>query len=153
MAKSKFPSCFRIFPNYFIRNSELYSESPATGQVRTWCSWSLDTEQAKRLKWLAQYYVLIIFLQLYYEIKYLILSIWLSKQYGNFTMALGRTGATGKYNPVTKKKIFRNIVISNWMQVSALFLCVPLFVSDIVLLIFSSEYSSCIKYTLCFLRL
>ena len=31
MAKSKFPSCFRIFPNYFIRNSELYSESPATG--------------------------------------------------------------------------------------------------------------------------
>jgi L-asparagine transporter-like permease len=29
MAKSKFPSCFRIFPNYFIRNSELYSESPA----------------------------------------------------------------------------------------------------------------------------
>ena len=31
MAKSKFPSCFRIFPNNFIRNSELYSESPATG--------------------------------------------------------------------------------------------------------------------------
>jgi hypothetical protein len=29
MVKSKFPSCFRIFPNYFIRNSELYSESPA----------------------------------------------------------------------------------------------------------------------------
>ena len=33
MAKSKFPSCFRIFPNYFIRNSELYSESPATGYL------------------------------------------------------------------------------------------------------------------------
>jgi hypothetical protein len=35
MAKSKFPSCFRIFPNYFIRNSELYSESPATGLLIT----------------------------------------------------------------------------------------------------------------------
>jgi hypothetical protein len=31
MIKSKFPSCFRIFPNNFIRNSELYLESPKFG--------------------------------------------------------------------------------------------------------------------------
>jgi hypothetical protein len=40
MAKSKFPSCFRIFPNYFIRKSKLYSESPATGTLLLYCQYS-----------------------------------------------------------------------------------------------------------------